>query len=234
MKTPPIIVAHRGMHYAFPENSVAAFDAAIGEGFWVECDVHASRDGQPIIIHDDTLDRTAQGSGRVDALDAAALGQVRLRGSDQSVPTLERALRSRPGESGWLVEIKPPAARDLVRRVVNLLVRTETWWMVQSFDERNVRELWDYHPQAAGALLIDEPDALERAIADHWPAVHLEHSLLSSDIYDRLRQHDAAIGVWTVNDSPDIRRMLELGVDMIITDEPQRVRDATDSIKSGR
>jgi glycerophosphoryl diester phosphodiesterase len=234
MKTsqPPIIVAHRGMHREFPENSVAAFELAIAAGFWVECDVHASRDGEPIVIHDDTLDRTAEASGPVDARDASALEQIRLKRSDQTIPTLERALRSRPGESGWLVEIKPPAARDLVRRVVNLLVRSQTWWMVQSFDEQNVRELWEYHPQAAGALLIEKPDMLHRAIDDRWPAVHLEHSLLSSDTCQRLRQRDVAIGVWTVNEPNDIRRVLELGVDMIITDEPQRVRDATGQTNS--
>jgi glycerophosphoryl diester phosphodiesterase len=228
---PPIIVAHRGLHRAHPENSLAAFELAINDGFWVECDVHASRDGIPVVIHDETLERTTQASGRVDALDARDLERVRLRGSDQTVPTLERALS---GGGSWLVEVKPLAARDLVRHVVDLLVRDKSVrWIVQSFDADNVRQLWAYHPMAAGALLVEDPRVLERAIDQRWPAVHLSHELLTSDARDRLRGAGSSVGVWTVNDPPDVRRVLELGVEMIITDEPERARTATEELRSG-
>src|SRR5688572_8407861 len=105
MKVPPTIVAHRGIHHAHPENSLAAFDEAIKAGFWVECDVHASRDGEPVIIHDETLDRTTEWRGRVDAFDVADLQHVRLRDSHQTLPKLADALRS---GGRWLVEVKPP------------------------------------------------------------------------------------------------------------------------------
>jgi glycerophosphoryl diester phosphodiesterase len=227
----PIIVAHRGLHRAHPENSLAAFDLAIEAGFWVECDVHASRDGVPVIIHDEALERTTDACGRVDALDARDLQRVRLPGSDQTVPTLERALRS---GGNWLVEVKPPGARDLVRRVVDLLVLAKSArWIVQSFDAGNVRQLWAYHATAGGALLVEDPQVLERAIDERWPAVHVSHELFMSDARDRLRAAGSSIGVWTVNEPADIRRVLDLGVDMIITDEPHRVRAATEATRSG-
>jgi glycerophosphoryl diester phosphodiesterase len=226
----PIIVAHRGLHRAHPENSVAALDLAIADGFWVECDVHASRDGVPIVIHDETLDRTTQGSGRVDALGARELERIRLTGSSETVPTLERALFS---GGNWLVEIKPPRARELVRRVVDQLAGRGIGWIVQSFDADNVLELWAYHPDARGALLVEAPAALERAIHERWPAVHLSHELLTRDACDRLRGGGASVGAWTVNEPPDIRRVLELGVDTLITDEPWRARHATEARTSG-
>ncbi len=231
MSKPPTIVAHRGVHRAHPENSLAAFDTAIGEGFWVECDVHASRDGEPVIIHDDTLDRTTEARGRVDALTAAELERVRLKGSQQTLPTLARALRS---GGSWLVEVKPPRAREFVRRVADLLVRSSVRWVVQSFDADNVRELLAYHPPTRGAFLVEDVDVLERAIPQRWPAVHVSHELLDADVRDRLRANGTSIGVWTVNEPADIRRVLELGVDMLITDEPHRAREATESFRSGR
>jgi glycerophosphoryl diester phosphodiesterase len=197
----------------------------------VECDVHASRDGEPVILHDETLDRTTEGRGRVHVLNAAELARVRLRDSHQVVPKLADALRS---GGCWLVEVKPRGARELVRRVVDLLVCSNVQWIVQSFNAENVREIAAYHPKAAGAFLIEEQDMLDRAIAQHWPAVHVSHDLLTADVRDRLRAVGSSIGVWTVNEPHDLRRVLELGVDMIITDEPHRAREATEALKSGR
>jgi glycerophosphoryl diester phosphodiesterase len=232
VNTPPTIVAHRGIHHTHPENSVAALELAIREGFWVECDVHASRDGEAIVIHDETLDRTTEACGRVDSFDSNRLGQNRLAGSEETIPTLERALRT-AGGGCWLVEIKPPGDSKLVRRVVDLLVRGATRWMVQSFDADNLAELWAYSSEAPGALLVEHSDALERAIHERHSAVHASHELLTPDVRDRLRGAGCSVGVWTVNEPHDIQRVLELGVDMIITDEPARVRDATAARKSG-
>jgi glycerophosphoryl diester phosphodiesterase len=227
---PPIIVAHRGLHRAHPENSAAALELAIKEGFWVECDVHASRDGVPVIIHDETVDRTAESCGRVDSFSAAELEHITLKRSGETISTLDRALSS---GGNWLVEIKPPRARSLVRRVVDHLVGRSVQWVVQSFDADNVLELWAYHPQARGALLVEDSYVLDRAIRERWPAVHVAHEMLTPDVHSRLRDAGASIGVWTVNEPRDIERVLELEVDTLITDEPWRARYATESRASG-
>jgi glycerophosphoryl diester phosphodiesterase len=160
-----------------------------------------------------------------------ALERIRLRNSVQAIPTLARALR---GGGNWLIEVKPPAALNLVDRVVELLTRANVrQWMVQSFDADNVRHVRANHPQAATAFLVEDAEVLKRAIGEGWPAVHLSHKLLTSDVCDGLRRAGSSIGVWTVNETPDIDRVLELGVDMIITDEPHRVRAATEAMRSG-
>jgi glycerophosphoryl diester phosphodiesterase len=74
---------------------------------------------------------------------------------------------------------------------------------------------------------------LERAIREQWPEVYPSHDLLTRGVCDRLRASGSSVGVWTVNETPDIDRALELGVDMIITDEPHRVRAATEAMRSG-
>ena len=230
MSARPTIVAHRGLHRAHPENSVAAFELAVAEGFWVECDVYASRDGVPVVIHDETVDRTSERQGRVDALDAAELEHTRLRGSDQTIPTLDRALRA---GGSWLVEIKPPGARELVRRVVDHLNGRAGQWIVQSFHPENVVELWAYHPNAAGALLIEDPGMLERAVLESWTALHVSHDLLTPEVVSRSRERGCSVGAWTVNEPSDIRRILDLGIDVLITDEPWRARYATEERRSG-
>jgi glycerophosphoryl diester phosphodiesterase len=75
---------------------------------------------------------------------------------------------------------------------------------------------------------------LERAIADRWPAVHVSHELLTADVARQLRASGTSIGVWTVNELADIQRVVRLGIEMLITDEPERARDATDRLRSGR
>ena len=76
----PIIVAHRGLHHDYPENSLGAFRAAWGAGIeWCECDVQESADGELVVIHDPTLERTTEGSGRVSDLPVSALKGLRLR-----------------------------------------------------------------------------------------------------------------------------------------------------------
>src|SRR5271156_5650201 len=77
---PPIIVAHRGLHGELPENSLAAMVAAWDAGIlWCECDVHLSRDGEAIVIHDETLDRTTTGQGPVGEFSLKQLEELRLR-----------------------------------------------------------------------------------------------------------------------------------------------------------
>jgi glycerophosphoryl diester phosphodiesterase len=112
----PIIVAHRGLHHQFPENSVEAFRAAVEAGFgWVEFDVQAASDGTPVIIHDETLDRTTMGTGPVARRRGEELRHVRMRFNDMPHAARLPVLKDPPVLSSldaWLlVEIKAPRRR---------------------------------------------------------------------------------------------------------------------------
>jgi glycerophosphoryl diester phosphodiesterase len=221
--TPPLIVAHRGIHHALPENSREALWKALDNSFWVECDVHAAGDGVPIVMHDETLDRTTEGSGPVWAFSSAELKQVRLRGGGL-VPTLEDCLTHKMDRGlGWLVEIKPHGADELVRRTYDLLQGRP--FVIQSFDPHNVRyasKLWE----CSTALLAGDEQELAAAFDGDWQQVNVNHRLLKPQVVQRLRDAGAGVGAWTVNEEPDIRRVIDLGVDLIISDNPWRVREA--------
>ncbi|MGA2232917.1 MAG: glycerophosphodiester phosphodiesterase [Tepidisphaeraceae bacterium] len=110
MEAQMIVVAHRGLHSVHPENSLAAFAAAWQAGIkWCECDVHATADGVPVVIHDETLERTTAMRGLVRETEWAELSDV--------VPTLRQVLAAMPGDCGMLIEIKP-VDEELVGAVV--------------------------------------------------------------------------------------------------------------------
>src|SRR5438034_4921517 len=122
----PKIVAHRGYWRSHPENSLSAFRSAEWAGCeWVECDVHAAADGTPIVIHDETLDRTTSGTGPVADKVCSELSHLRLKFNGHltgdPVPTMARLLAALKPTTGILVELKPPGEPRLVRDVLALL-----------------------------------------------------------------------------------------------------------------
>src|SRR5262245_37066190 len=117
---PARIVAHRGIHHGLPENSREAIWKALDDQLWVELDVHAAADGVPRVIHDETLDRTTNRTGPVWSFPSSELTRVGLRGGGL-LPTLEDCLaRKIDKKVGWLIEIKPPGAHELIRRVYEM------------------------------------------------------------------------------------------------------------------
>lgn len=99
--------AHRGLHGGGRiENSRAAFQAAIEAGHGIELDVQASADGEAMVFHDATLERLAEAEGPIGALASAALGKIRLRGSQETIPTLAEALLLIGGRAPLLIEVK--------------------------------------------------------------------------------------------------------------------------------
>src|SRR5690242_5942993 len=122
----PIIVAHRGLHHEHPENSLEAFDAAWAAGFeWCECDVRGSADDVPFVIHDETLDRTTRGRGRIDAASSEQLSRL--------IPTFQELIEATPPSGRLLVEIKPGVSQGTIVRTMELC---DGRCVVQSFDPR--------------------------------------------------------------------------------------------------
>lgn len=102
-------VAHRGLHDAaagIPENSLAAFEAAAAAGYAMECDLQLSADGVAMVFHDATLERMTELTGPVGARTAQELGEARLRGTDEPVPTLRQMLDRVAGRAPILLEFK--------------------------------------------------------------------------------------------------------------------------------
>ena len=108
-------IAHRGLHDrrgARPENSLAAFSAAVAAHYAIECDVHLSSDGVPVVFHDDDLERLAGARGSVRDRTAAELGDLRLLDSKEWIPTLDELLKLVEGRVPLVIELKHIPGRD--------------------------------------------------------------------------------------------------------------------------
>lgn len=240
----PWIIGHRGAMGHAPENTLISFEKGWRLGAdGLECDVHLSRDGRLVVIHDGTLERTTDGRGAVRRmdwgelrrLDAGAWYHPRFRGQRLlRLPDLLEWIRPKRSPGGrplhLLVEIKSgsPRTPGVARRVVWALraggMLRRSW--VISFDHDVVREVKRLCPRLPAGLIFHKrlPDLaarLRRAKADgSFPL----WKLVNPKLVQRARRGGRFLGVWTVNDAKAMRRMIRLGVDAITTNYPDRLR----------
>lgn len=216
-------IAHRGGGDLFPENTLSAFEqsAALGVDM-VECDIHVSRDGELMVIHDPTLERTGGQAVKVSDLTQAELARIDV-GDGQGVPTLAQILDRL--DIPIVVEIKTTAAIhglvQLIRARPDFIERI----MPISFYHAAVQSLVDQFPQLqGGVLLVGVPVNLAQvAIQAHVRLLSLYHELVTADLVNAMHAENLLVSVWTPNSDEDIAKMLAAGVDGIASDRPDRV-----------
>jgi len=152
--------AHRGLHdNATPENSLAAFTAAIAQGMGIECDVQRSGDGQAMVFHDWELDRLTAEKGPVAQRNAAALTQILLKGSNDRVPTLREVLGLIRGRAPLLIEIKSKKGYGVEASCLAVLRVLEGYQgphAVMSFDPRVGQWFAKHAPRTVRGLVMSE------------------------------------------------------------------------------
>ncbi|MGW5049660.1 glycerophosphodiester phosphodiesterase family protein [Actinokineospora sp. NPDC004072] len=242
----PRAFVHRGWHSAVPgedmhgmENSLAAFRRAVAEGYrYLETDVHATRDGVVVVQHDPRLDRTTDATGEVAALPWSSVRAARI-GGREPIARLEDALEECP-QALFNIDVKADSA---VEPLLAVLRRTRAFdrVCVASFSEARlarVRKLAG--PQVLTSLGM-------RATALLWacgrlPAwrarpgsarpplaqVPVRHGALT--VVDRrfiaaARRRGGEVHVWTIDEPAEMHRLLDLGVDGLMTDRPQALKD---------
>jgi glycerophosphoryl diester phosphodiesterase len=222
------VVVHRGLHHTLPENSIAAFEAALAAGFqWCELDVHASADGEPVVIHDFELDRTTDASGTVVSRSWSELRGLRLRNgagheTDHPLPHLRDALSVK--NACWMLEIKPKDNRELVHRVIDI-GREHKPFILMSFDANNLRHAAEYWPSTWTVLLAESEQDLSRAADGTWGDVFVDYQAPTA-LFEAIGRQQRDIGFWTVNTAEDVPRLLKWKPKVIISDEPEICRDA--------
>lgn len=233
------VTGHRGAKMRAPENTLAGFRAArrLGAG-WVELDSKLTKDGVPIVIHDDTLDRTTDGAGKVESatlaeirkLDAGAWFAPEFKG--EKVPTLAEALAAISAEGlGVNVEIKPCSGRERETADASCRVIRETWPkglpapIVSSFQRVSLEAAMAAAPELPRGLLLENYEADWRETAERLAckAIHPRWSALTEDWVRHIKQARFACLTWTVNDPAAAKRLAGWGVDSIITDAPDLI-----------
>lgn len=151
--------AHRGLHgNGIPENSLAAFQAALDAGYGAELDVHLLKDGGLGIIHDWNLERTTGARGTVEQLTVKELENFHLEGTQQTIPTLQQVLDLFQGKAPLIIELKP--GKDnyalLTQTVCQLLEHYNGPYCLESFDPRCIRWLRTHRPELIRGQLSED------------------------------------------------------------------------------
>ena len=150
--------AHRGLHRpGVPENSMAAFKAALDGGFGIELDIHLTKDGDLAVIHDTSLKRTAGVDVKITDLTVAELGNYHLEGTEETIPTFHQVLDLFAGKAPLIIELKADGnnQEQLVDTAVAAMKGYNGPWCMESFDPRCVYFLKKKHPDVIRGQLAE-------------------------------------------------------------------------------
>lgn len=231
---PVLRVGHRGAKGHAPENTFASFNLAVQMGVSaVETDVHLSHDGEVVLIHDHTVDRTTDGHGYVKDLTLAALKELDAgawfdpRFAGERIPTLGELLGWAKGRVAVAIEIKngPIYYSGIAGKVIRLLREHDMLGeaLLISFDHLVLREAKMLAPEVASGLLYVARlvDPVGAAHASGASALHPNWAFVTPDLVETAHAAGLAVSPWCPNDAPTLRALTAMGVDSIGTDYPE-------------
>ncbi|MEU1405161.1 glycerophosphodiester phosphodiesterase family protein [Streptomyces sp. NPDC005728] len=255
----PTVVAHRGASACAPENTLASIDKAAEMGFtWVENDVQRTKDGELVVIHDDSLERTTNvedvfpgrapwkvkdfTAAEIARLDAGSWFSPAYAGT--RVPTLKQYMhRVEHNHEKLLLEIKNPQLYPGIEQQTLKLLGNEGWLdqqhlgrlIVQSFSADSVRTVHELKPALTTGLLGTPSVSQLHEYARFTDLINPSNGSIStsyvSSVHAVTGPHSKRLGVfaWTVDDAATARKVAGYGVDGIITNKPDVVRAALDA-----
>ena len=241
LSTLPRLIGHRGAKESAPENTLASIRAAARQGAtWVEVDVALTRDGVPVVLHDETLERTTSGTGALadtdwadlQRLDAGSWFDARFAG--ERVPSFD-ALLNLVLELGlgFNAEIKPTPGRGVETAETALNALKRRWpsnrpLLVSSFEPECLDVAKALAPEIPRGYLLWDPPADWAAIADRVGAatLNVEQGRQSAESIAAYRATGRPVLAYTVNDAARARTLFGWGVSTVFTDAPGRLAEA--------
>ena len=243
----PLAFAHRGGAKLRPEETLEAYAHAASLGTHVlEGDLHTTSDGHVVLMHDAEVDRTTDGQGKVHGMTLAELQKLDAgydfspdagathpwRGKGLTVPTLEQVLTAH-ADAWWTLEIKQasPSIVDAVLAVVDAAGNAERTVLVSFYDEV-LGEIREKRPEILTGMGVGEMLTLSSLNEETEPGyqpptriVQPPASAVTAPLMERAIRLKLRIHAWTVNDEPEMTRLLDLGVHGIMTDDPALLVD---------
>lgn len=221
------IMGHRGARHEAPENTLAGIEVGLRAGCEaIEIDVHLSADGKLVVIHDDTVDRTTNGTGAVIEQTFADLRALDA-GDGQQIPTLAEVLDAVRGKAELFVEIKAAGCEQPVvdaARAAGLVDAT----LVKAFDHRFARATKLLEPGLrVGCLLYGrplDPAGVVRAAGGDF--ISLSAGFVDAELVEAAHAGGIAVCAWNCNDPAEVARFAATGLDWLGTDVPTKVAAA--------
>ena len=237
-------IAHRGLSCKYPDNTLVAFRKAAEAGAdFIELDVQTSCDGHLVVIHDTTVDRTTDGAGPVrnltlkalQRLDAGSWFSPEFRG--ERIPTLRETVDMlKETRVKLCIEVKgrdAAEAEETVARTLRLVSEHDLLerCVLTSFKPEALSRAKALQPLVPTALDPDDKTAFTpwelcaQVLSAGANILSLRHDYLTPELVDEVRARGIPVWAWTVNREEDMRRAIAAGVDAILTDDPERLRD---------
>jgi glycerophosphoryl diester phosphodiesterase len=218
-------IGHRGAAGYAPENTLASIEKAISFGLdFVEVDVQRTNDGHLVILHDERVDRTTNGTGLVSEMPLRSLRKLDA-GAGQGIPTLGEVLQTASGRIGLILELKVQGLAAQTYKAVHRLAFTGPV-IYASFIHGEMRSIREADPQALtialfGRLMKKTPGTVAQSVqATH---VGFNYKVVTKSLVETCHQRGLVVFVYTVNERQDIQKQKSLGVDGIISDFPDRL-----------
>ncbi|GAA4839573.1 glycerophosphodiester phosphodiesterase [Paenibacillus vulneris] len=238
----PIIIAHRGAKGHAPENTLGAFRLGVEQGCEaIELDVHLSADGEIIVCHDETLNRTTNGTGKIidktlaeiQALDAGSWHSEVYRG--EKVPTLGEVFDLVPDSIMINVEVKNSYDGRMDRKLVEFLRERSLFdrVVVSSFDHKCLCAIKRLEPKVKIGLLyqlrLADAAAYAKTLGVDVYSLHPDYRIVDKEDVEKADRAGIQVYPYTANDEKDLRALMDLGVSGIITDFPDRLKEIRSS-----
>lgn len=247
----PLVFAHRGGGGLFPENTLGAFEysAKVGVDF-LELDVHSTADGALVVMHDRTVDRTTDGRGKVNELTLAEVKKLDagyqfstdggqtfpFRGQGITIPTLQEIFDAFPNTT---FNVEPKQAEPSITKPLCEMIRNKNMTekvIVGSFRQTAIDEFraecaevaTSATPSEATEFLTKYKLGLGASYTPPMQALQIPQNVgslqvISKDFTETAHKLNLQVHVWTINDPADMRRLIDAGVDGIMTDYPDRL-----------
>lgn len=220
----PLIFGHRGASIRAPENTLKAFNLAFKEGAnGIEFDIRLSTDNEIVVIHDETIDRTSNSSGKVNSLTLEKLQKFDF-GEGEKIPTLKEVL-TKFGNKHWLnIEIKEEGLElILVDLLKNLKVKEKI--VISSFLLPTLIKIKELAPEIPTGYLyefhLNDLDGLLDEVSIN--GIHPVKENITKKIIQEAHQKNLAVRAWTVDDPKMAQKLAENGIDGIITNNPKGI-----------
>ena len=222
-------IGHRGAKGYEPENTLVSFQKALDmQADGIELDVHLSADGAIIAIHDETIDRTTNGKGFVNALSLCELKAFRINGTHE-IPTLAAVFDLVNQDCFINIELKSYEATEKVVSLIEKYVAKKEWkydrFLISSFDWNALQQVAFLNDKIPIGVLTETDLNLALAFAKFIQAksIHPHFHLLTKENTSEMQKKGLQVFPWTVNEKEDIELIKSYNVNGIITDFPDRI-----------
>lgn len=226
-----MIIGHRGAKGHVAENTMASIDQALEFGVdGIEIDVFLIKSGEVVVFHDEDLDRLTDTHGKIEAMTMDELRKVLVMGK-HPIPTLEEVLQRIDGRVVLNIELKGNGTAKPVHSILERYIGKTGWeqkdLLISSFKWHELEVYRSLDPEIAIGVLTEHDvyPAIIKAKEIHARAINANHHLLTPQTVADIKAANLQVWCWTVNRLPDLERMVELNVDAIITDYPDRLMD---------